>query len=548
MSMHAPLGYQIPDETVRVAQAAFPKGNIFMELHAKLGRLYTNTQFAHLFSVTGQPAYDPARLALVLVFQFLEGLSDRQAADSVRSRIDWKYALALELTDPGFDASILSEFRERLIAGGPEALLLDTLLTHLQELGLLKAGGKQRTDSTHILAAIRTLNRLELLIETVRHALNRLAVVAPDWLQPHIQSDWLERYAHRAENYRLPKAETKRQELASLVGADGFALLQAAYADTAPVVVRMEEAVEVLRQVWLQQFYGPDDPPRWRPTTDAPPAGILIKSPYDIEARYSIKRGTEWTGYKAHLTETCDTDVPHLIVNVLTTPATVQDDVVLTPIHAALEHKHLLPSEHLVDAGYTNVTNLQVSAQQYDVDVVGPLADDPSWQARAGTGFDHTQFVINWEQQFVTCPAGKQSVSWLPIHDDRANAAWMVRFARADCAACTSREQCTRSKSGRLLTLDTQERYTLLAQARVRQQTEGFKTQYALRSGAESLMSQAVAACEIRRTRYLGQARTHLQHVLTAVAINLIRLVDWFRDPQPTPARVSAFARLAATG
>ncbi len=547
MSMHAPLGYQIPDETVRVAEAAFPKGNIYMELHAKLGMLYTNTQFVHLFSATGQPAYDPARLALVLVFQFLEGLSDRQTAEAVRSRIDWKYALALELTDPGFDASVLSDFRERLITGSPEALLLDTLLSHLQEVGLLKTGGKQRTDSTHILAAVRTLNRLELLIETVRYALNRLAVVAPDWLQPHIQPDWLARYAHRAENYRLPKAETKRQELASLVGADGFAVLQAAYADTAPVVVRMEQAVEVLRQVWLQQFYGPDDPPRWRPTTDAPPAGNLIKSPYDIEARYSIKRGTEWTGYKAHLTETCDLDVPHLIVNVLTTPATVQDDVVLTPIHKALEQKQLLPREHLVDAGYTNVTNLQVSAQQYGVDVVGPVADDPSWQARAGAGFDHSQFVINWEQQLVTCPAGKQSVSWLPVHDERANAAWLVRFARADCAACTSREQCTRSKSGRLLTLDTEERYTLLAQARVRQQTEDFKTQYALRSGAESLMSQAVGACDIRRSRYLGQARTHLQHVLTAVAINLIRLVAWFRDPQPTPTRVSAFARLAAT-
>jgi transposase len=423
MSMQSPLGYQIPDETIRVAEAAFPKGTIYMELHAKLGMLYTNTQFAHLFSVTGQPAYDPARLALVLVFQFLEGLSGRQAAEAVRSRIDWKYALALHRTDPGFDASILCDFRERLIAGSVEALLLDTLLAQLQELGLLKARIKQRTDSTHILAAIRTLNRLELIIETLRYALNRLAVVAPDWLQPHSQPDWLHRYGHRAENYRLPKAETKRQELASLVGADGFALLQAAYADAAPVVVPMEAAVEVLRRVWLQQFYGPDDPPRWRPTTDAPPAATLIKSPYDIEARYSIKRGTEWTGYKAHLSETCDTDVAHLIVNVLTTPATVQDDVVLPPIHAALEHKQLLPSEHLVDAGYTNVTNLQVSAQQYDIDVVGPVADDPSWQARAGAGFDHTQFVINWEQQSVTCPAGKQSVWWLPVHDDRANAA-----------------------------------------------------------------------------------------------------------------------------
>jgi transposase len=233
---------------------------------------------------------------------------------------------------------------------------------------------------------------------------------------------------------------------------------------------------------------------------------------------------------------------------VLTTAATVQDDVMLAPIHAGLEHKQLLPSEHLVDAGYTTVTNLHQSAQQYGVDVVGPMANDPSWQARAGAGVDHTQFVINWEQQQVTCPAGKRSVSWQPVRDERANAAWSVRFARADCTACPSHDQCTRSKSGRQLTLDTQERYVLLAQARARQQTDEFKTQYGLRSGAESLMSQAVRVGEIRRARYLGQARTHLQHILTAVALNLIRLVDWFRDPQPTSARGSSFAKLAAAG
>jgi transposase len=546
MSMQSPLGYQIPEETVRVAKAAFPKGNLYMGLHAELDMLYTNKQFAHLFSTTGQPAHDPARVALVLVFQFLEGLSDRQAADAVRSRIDWKYALALELTDPGFDASVLCEFRQRLIAGSAENLLLDTLLTVVQERGLLKARGKQRTDSTHILAAIRTLNRLELIIETVHYALNRLALVAPDWLQPRIQPGWLERYGHRAENYRLPKAETARQELAAQVGADGFSLLQAVYADQTPAVVRSEPAVDVLRRVWAQQFYGPDDPPRWRPTKDAPPAGVLITSPYDLEARYSIKRGIEWTGYKAHITETCDADGPHLIVNVLTTAATIQDDVVLSPIHAALEQKGLLPSEHLVDAGYTNVTNLQTSTQRYSVDVVGPVAADPSWQARAGEGFDHAKFAIDWEQQTVTCPAGKQSVSWLPLHDNRASAAHLVRFARADCAAYARRENCTRSKSGRLLTLESKEQYTLMARARERQQTGAFKVLYALRSGAESLMSQAIRGCEMRRTRYIGQARTHLQHVLTVVALNLLRLAVWFHDPRPTPVRLSAFSRLAA--
>jgi transposase len=179
MSLPASLSAPVPEETSRVARAAFPKGNVCMQMRDALGPIYSNPQFASLFSHTGQPAEAPARLALVLVMQFAEGLPDRQAADAVRGRIDWKYALGLELTDPGFDASVLSEFRTRLITGAVEHLLLDTLLTQLQERGLLKGRGTQRTDSTHILAAIRTLNRLELVGETMRYALNRLAVVAP---------------------------------------------------------------------------------------------------------------------------------------------------------------------------------------------------------------------------------------------------------------------------------------------------------------------------------------------------------------------------------
>jgi transposase len=547
MSMQSPLAYQIPDETIRIARAAFPKGNLYMDMQAELGMLYTNAQFAHLFSATGQPALDPARLALVLVFQFLEGLSDRQAADGVRSRIDWKYALALELTDPGFDASVLSEFRRRLIAGNAEEVLLTSLLDQLQERGLLKARGKQRTDSTHVLAAIRTLNRLELLIETVRYALNRLSIIAPDWLQPLIQPTWVERYGHRAENYRLPKADTARHTLASQVGADGFALLQAAYAPDAPAAVRAEEAIEMLRRVWVQQFYGPQDPPRLRPTKEAPEAGSLIRSPYDSEARYSIKRGQDWTGYKAHLTETCDRDTPHLIINVLTTPATVQDDTVLTPIHAQLEQKGLLPNTHLVDSGYTNVTTLHHSRHKYGVDLLGPVAADGSWQARTGEGFDHSHFAIDWEQKLVTCPAGKQSVSWLALHDTRVAADHLVRFARRDCEPCAFVSKCTRAKRpARQLTLERRELYTLMREARERQQTETFKAEYALRSGVESLIAQGVRSCGLRRSRYFGQARTHLQHLLSAVAVNLLRLLTWLREPQPTPKQRSAFLRLAA--
>jgi transposase len=312
----------IPAETARVAHAAFPKGTLCLQIRDTLGPLYADAQFAALFSPTGQPAEAPARLALVLILQCAENLSDRQAADAVRGRIDWKYALGLELTDPGFDASVLSEFRTRLVHGGAEAFLLEPLLRQLEAHDLLKARGTQRTDSTHILAAIRTLNRLELVGEAMRYALNRLAVAAPAWLQAHLHPTWGERYGHRVENYRLPKAETERQQLAAAIGADGFTLLRAAYAPEAPPAVREAPAVEVLRQIWVQQYYGPDDPPRWRQEPDVPPAAQLIHSPYDLDARYSLQHGSAWVGYKAHATETCDDDTPHVITHVETTPAT----------------------------------------------------------------------------------------------------------------------------------------------------------------------------------------------------------------------------------
>jgi transposase len=180
----------VPDQTVRVARAAFPKGTAYLRLRDELGRFYTDEDFAHLFSSRGQPAEAPWRLALVLVLQFAENLSDRQAAEAVRARIDWKYLLGLELTDEGFDFSILSEFRSRVLAGGAEHRLLEARLGHCREAKLLRARGRQRTDATHVLGAVRVLNRLECVGEALRHALNRLAVVAPSRLRARVGAEW----------------------------------------------------------------------------------------------------------------------------------------------------------------------------------------------------------------------------------------------------------------------------------------------------------------------------------------------------------------------
>jgi transposase len=250
--------------------------------------------------------------------------------------------------------SVLSEFRTRLIAGGVEQLLLETRLTYLQERGLLKGRGTQRTDSTHILTAIRTLNRLEWVGETLRFALNRLAAVAPAWLQTPRHRVWLERYGARAENSRLPRTDAERQRLAATIGADGFALLQAVYALETPLEVRPEPAVDVLRRIWVQHYDGPGDPPRWRHDGEVPPSPRLIHSPDDLEARDSLKRGMAWIGYKRHVTETCDDDTPHVITPVETTLATTPDEQMLDTIHAALAEHALLPQHHLVDCGDTD--------------------------------------------------------------------------------------------------------------------------------------------------------------------------------------------------
>ena len=212
MSLHPQTDYRVPEDTERVARAIFPQANLVMRMYDDLGMVFCDGEFADLFPVQGQPAEAPARLALVTILQFMEGLTDRQASDAVRTRIDWKYLLCLELTDPGFHHSVLSEFRTRLLTHGAERRLFDTIVLLARNRSLLKAGGRQRTDSTHILGAMRTQTRLEVVIETLRHALNVLADVAPDWLRTHTSADWVDRYGLRANEYRLPKSDAKRIE------------------------------------------------------------------------------------------------------------------------------------------------------------------------------------------------------------------------------------------------------------------------------------------------------------------------------------------------
>jgi len=279
MSMYPQEIGSIPVETVRIAQAACPKGTLAMRLREGLGALYQDEQFAVLYSVKGQPAYDPWRLAVVTVLQYSEGLTDRQAANAVRERIDWKYSLGLELSDPGFDYTLLSAFRTRLVEEAAETLLLDRLLELCKQRGWLKEGGKQRTDSTHVLARVRSLSNLEYVGETLRATLDDLAVLAPDWLVQQISPDWFERYSHRVENYRLPKAESQRTALAQQIGTDGMHLLQALERPDAPEFLKDQTCVQLLRQVWQQYYDLSAGKAKWRAGPQAKEDEGIIRSP-----------------------------------------------------------------------------------------------------------------------------------------------------------------------------------------------------------------------------------------------------------------------------
>ena len=544
----APIG-EVPDETVRVARAAFPHGNTYMHMRDELGTFYEDADFAKLFARCGQPAQSPWRLALVLVMQYAEGLSDRQAADAVRARIDWKYALSLDLGDPGFDHSVLSEFRDRLLKGDAEELLLDRMLERFKAKGYLKARGKQRTDSTHVLAAVRQLNRLETVGETLRAALNSVAALAPEWLRRQVTAEWFERYSRRVEEYRLPKGEQARAAYAAQIAADGFHLLTVVTTNTAPPRARDLAAIDVLRQVWEQQFIEDGDKVRFRRAGQELAASAeRIDTPYDPEARFSTKRSMAWVGYKVHLTETCDEDAVHLITDVKTTGACLPDVEVGTAIQEKLVRKQRAPSEHLLDTGYIDAQLLVESKQKRDIEVIGPARLNYHWQAHTAGGLDLSHFEIDWAARHVTCPAGQVSVRWAPYHDGVQQGLTKVAFRKLDCLACGKRAMCTRSKTGpREFLLRPRDRHEALVAARAQQLTPEWKRKYERRAGIEGTISQGVRAFGLRKARYIGQAKTHLQNVLTAAAINLGRAVAWLDKTPHAGTRTSHFAKLAPT-
>jgi transposase len=578
MSMQ-PAAWPEPDPLVAAAITGMygsrkTERPLAVAIRDRLGQWLADEDFAAAFGVRGKPGWPPSRLALVTVLQRAEKLTDRLAAEAVRTRIDWKYLLGLAVDDPGFDHTVLTEFRAKVAQAGLEQVVLDALLARLAADGLVKAGGKQRTDSTHVVAAVAGLNRLELAGESVRAAVEALAAAHPDWLAQRIcVSDWTARYGTPMTAWRPPASKAKQEELAIAYARDGYALLEALWQESAPAWLRELPAVQVLRQVLVQNYT--------RTVTDGrevikrrekepggdglPPGHARIASPYDTDARWGVKRDTFWLGYKLHVSETCDDQprcgcpgsdghgrgghdrdcpapaFPNLITHVATTDATVTDNQMTPVIDDALAGKALAPGRHYLDSGYLSAALVVAEAARHGIALIGPLLGDTSAQARAGNGYARADFTIDYDATTVTCPQGRAAASWTPC-TQRGKDAIVVQFATADCGPCPTKALCTTGKH-RTLTVPPHDLAEAQAAARAAEKTIPFQADYARRAGVEGTMHQA-ASHGARRARYRGLPKTRLDHIYMAAALNLLRLHAYWTGTPLDRRRTSHLARL----
>lgn len=534
----------IPADTRVLGELLLAPSDPYRLVGEQLGDFVCDQDFAALYAAEGKPAESPALLSLVTLFQFTENLADRQAAAMVVKRIDWKFALHLPLTDAGFNFSVLSEFRQRLLTHQAENLVFDHLLHKLQTLGLVKARGLQRTDALAVVAAVTRLNRLELVYETLRETLQAVAETDAAWLYHAVPQSFIERYSERAEAAHLvtekgPQGQSQARQLAEQAGQDGFWLLAQLEQPTTPPGLATLAAVTTLRTVWAQQFCVCTPAPSAHPplrvelraTVDSGAATIC--TPHDPEARYSEKRDTDWVGYKVHITETVEPDLPRIITDVQTTVAPVPDEQQVETIHQALEQRGLSPAQHVVDAGYVSGKTIATSADR-DIDLIGRVHPDASPQAHLPEGITSSQFELDWVARVARCPAGQTSVLWSAT-TEQGQPVTHVGFAAATCGACALYARCVMGRTakprGRRLKLRA---YHAQVRARRERQTHAsFHQVYRQRAGIEATLSVMVRAQGLRRTRYIGLLKTHLRHLFIAAARNVRRCARWLAGERP---------------
>jgi transposase len=533
MSVQNHWSEEIPADTAALGAQLLDPDDPYRLVGQEASRFFCFQDFVALYAAIGRGAICPIVLSLVTIFQYLENLPDREAAKQARLRIDWKYALHQPLAWLGFHYSDLCHFRQRLLAHGQERLVFEQVLQWVQQHGLIRKGGRQRTDSSHLLGAVERLSRLELAWETLRLALRALQQAAPIWYAPTIPAACHDVYAERHSDWRLTAEEVP--PALQRAGADGYWLLDRLAA--APEVAQQLPEVTTLRTVWDQQFE------RTAAAVQAKPVPIkgkdLIVTPHDPDVRWAKKRRTEWVGYKSQVTETADPEqAVQFITDIDVVAANDGDSEQIDPIHARLAERHLLPREHLVDQGYPSGPNLAHSASR-GVELVGLIAVDPSHKP---AGYRPADFTLDFAARQATCPEGQTAVTWKESRvpeapDDPQRREVQITFGAA-CADCPARSQCTSGQGGRTLTVSAF--HTELTARRAEQETAEFKERLKARAGIEGTISELTRCHGTRRARYRGKAKVRLQALFTGAAVNVKRLARALGVKKRPPVRVPA--------
>lgn len=516
MSLQCKWNKQIPVDTAQVGRAILAEHDPYRLVGDGVNEFLRLEEFASLYSKLGRGAVCPIILSLVTVFQFLENLPDREAARRAVTGIDCKYALHVPLTWRGFHFSDLSNFRQRLLEHGAERLVFDKVVAWVQSLGFAKRHGKQRSDSSHIVACIERLSRLELAWETLRVASRAIQATAPSWYGQTIPLVFHEAYAERQSDWRLSKKEVGVEM--EKAGGDGFWLLDR-LDESAPRQVLDLTEVHTLRIVWQQQFErSPDD---GQSSVRQPPikGKDVVQSPHEPEARWAEKRGQPWVGYKLQVTETVEDKEAEarFITDIDVSAANDGDSEMLDEIQERLIGRGLKPDEHFVDRGYVSGPNLAHSAGR-GIELVGPALADTSPKPQ---GYKQGDFDIDFEACQATCPQGRTAEAWRPYRERDGGIRIEVIFG-SQCHDCPARDPCAPGKKGRKLSLSPF--YHYLYQRRAEQETETFKERMKQRAAIEGTVSELTRKHGARRARYRGQAKVRLQMLFTGTAANLKRL------------------------
>jgi len=528
MSVCACLHPEIPDEIRIWGERQLASDTPYRVIGEQLFSFLPEDELSAMYASGGRSSINPVLLSFVTIFQYLEDIPDRVAALWVKTRLDWKYALHLPLDDGGFHYADLCNFRKRLLLHGKESLIFEELLKKIEALGFLKKRGSQRTDSTHVLAVVRQLSRLENLSEGLRMALKGVEEADAAFYQAKLPALYREHWSKPLNDYQRTDAE--RKAALERVGQDIHWLL--GFLKTNRESFLRFPELQVLQTLFSQHFTLRAQAVSLKKETA--PGKEKIQSPHDPEARYSTKRGTGWTGYKVHITETAnEKGEVNFVTDVTTTNACERDSETLPQIQEQLEERSLTPEEHFGDKGYTTGDNL-ASSQSKGIKLMGEVST-PENHGR----FTAEDFLIDFQAETARCPAGCTSCSWRVFESGKHQGSVEIKFGN-QCQDCPLKAQCTSAKHGRKLRL--QRHYPLLKARREEGKTETFKQAMKRRPPVEGTLSELVRAHGLRKSRHRGFTKTHLHHLMKGAALNLKRLIKRITLPEKSQSPLLATA------